>query len=381
MSFRKFTRFNQVAIVALCLGLAGCAATPQHAVNSNEIVIGVAGPMTGDLADLGEQLRVGTKLAVRDLNSSGGLLGKKIRLVIGDDQCDPSQAVQVANNMISQGTSLVVGHYCSGSSMPASKIYAAGHVLQITPASTSPRLTDDAAARGITTLFRLAGRDDQQGVFAADWLIQKRPTSKLAVISDGSAYGDLLVGPLIAELTANHMTPALTTSYIPKSANFNKLIQSLQQSHADIVFIGGYYDDVGLIIQQARNAGSKAEFVGADTLDHPDFASVAGSAANGVRFSDAAPVTDAPNARKIVAEIRSSGSEPGGYMLSSYAAVQAWAAGVARANSIDVLEVAAAMRSGTVDSVVGPLEWDYKGDLKRGSYAWFIWHGSTYSQE
>jgi branched-chain amino acid transport system substrate-binding protein len=265
--------------------------------------------------------------------------------------------------------------------MPASKIYAAGHVLQITPASTSPRLTDDAAARGITTLFRLAGRDDQQGVFAADWLIQKRPTSKLAVISDGSAYGDLLVGPLIAELTANHMTPALTTSYIPKSANFNKLIQSLQQSHADIVFIGGYYDDVGLIIQQARNAGSKAEFVGADTLDHPDFASVAGSAANGVRFSDAAPVTDAPNARKIVAEIRSSGSEPGGYMLSSYAAVQAWAAGVARANSIDVLEVAAAMRSGTVDSVVGPLEWDYKGDLKRGSYAWFIWHGSTYSQE
>ena len=143
-------------------------ATPAFA----QIKIGSAGPMTGSNAAFGEQLRRGASMAVEDINAAGGVNGKKLELMIGDDACDPKQATAVANKMVSDKVAFVAGHFCSGSSIPASDIYKEGKILQITPASTNIKLTDDAATKGNTTVFRTCGRDDVQGATVGAYILK-----------------------------------------------------------------------------------------------------------------------------------------------------------------------------------------------------------------
>src|SRR5688572_3193474 len=152
----------------LALGLA--IAAPAFA---QDITVGVAGPMTGGEATFGRQLRNGAEQAVADINAKGGVLGKKLKLEVGDDACDPKQAVAVANQMVGKKIVFMAGHFCSSSSIPASAVYGEGGVLQMTPASTNPALTDEAAAKKWTHVFRTCGRDDAQGLVAGKYLADK----------------------------------------------------------------------------------------------------------------------------------------------------------------------------------------------------------------
>ncbi|HWT96482.1 MAG TPA: branched-chain amino acid ABC transporter substrate-binding protein, partial [Terriglobales bacterium] len=237
-------RLSQATTMALCLGLAGCAATASHQpAAENEIVIGVAGPMTGDLAAFGEQERWGVKTAIADINASGGLLGKQLHLEVGDDQCDPPRATSVAHDMVADQAVLVVGHFCSGSSIPASEVYATHQVVQISPASTNPHLTDNGASKGWTTLFRTADRDNRQGVFAANWFTKAYANRKIAVLTDGSAYGQGVVDDFVATLKSAGVTPVFSATYRQKSRDFSDIIASLKNVQPNVVYIGGYHND------------------------------------------------------------------------------------------------------------------------------------------
>src|SRR5260221_4806804 len=381
MPKQKSAWFHQAAAIALSLGLAGCAAPAQHAVNSNEIVVGVAGPMSGALAAFGEQELRGTEMAVQDINAAGRLLGKQLYRAKDDDACAPSGAVRVANDMVAQGAALVVGHFCSGSSIPASSVYAAAHVVQITPSSTNPRVTVDGAAKGVTTLFRVVNSDERQAIYAGRWMAKAYAHRNVVVLADGSAYGNALAETLTKELEAAGTSPILTRNYQQKSKDFSDLIAAIKQSQAHVVYIGGYHNDFALIVRQARAAGVGADFVGADALNTSEFVSIAGPAADGVRFSDMATPMNLPSASKVVTEFRHDGYEPEGYTLTSYAAIQAWAAGVTRSSTFDSAKVAAAMRTAPVDTVIGKISWDAKGDIEQMRYAWFIWQGGIYRQE
>ena len=152
-------KFKSTLIVAAATTLIAGAANA-------EIAIAVAGPMTGQYASFGEQMQRGAEMAVADINAAGGVLGQKLELSIGDDACDPKQAVAVANKFASDGVIFVAGHFCSGSSIPASSVYEEEGILQISPASTNPKLTDE----GGDNVFRTCGRDDQQGLVAGNFL-------------------------------------------------------------------------------------------------------------------------------------------------------------------------------------------------------------------
>jgi branched-chain amino acid transport system substrate-binding protein len=362
-----------LALLAVPLLLSACAGgspsskAPQAA--GNEIVIGVAGPMTGDLAAFGEQLQRGAEQAVADLNAEGGVLGKKLRLVIGDDQCDPKRAVRVANDLVQQGVVFVDGHFCSGSSIPASEVYDDAGVLQITPSSTNPRLTE----RGIATLFRTAGRDDRQGPFAATWLVRTYPGKNIAVIDDGSAYGAGLARETERAMRERGATVAVRDSYAQRQRDFSSLIGTLKAANIEAVYIGGYHDDFALLVRQAREQGFAGAFVGADALNTAEFWRIAGSAGEGVRYSDASSQVNLVSAKAAVEKFRADGYEPEGYTLGSYAAVQSWAAAAEISGTTEATKVAEALHGGTIPTVIGDLSWDAKGDLTHVNYAWYVW--------
>ncbi len=174
--------------IGLAVLLAGLAARPADG-EAADIVVATVGPMTGQYAIFGEQLRRGAELAVAMVNAQGGVLGRKVRLEVGDDACDPKQAVAVANRLAARRVALVDGHYCSSSSIPASAVYQEAGILQITPASTAPALTDDAAKRGWKTVFRTYGRDDAQARVSGRLLAQRFGDVPVAILHDKTSYG------------------------------------------------------------------------------------------------------------------------------------------------------------------------------------------------
>src|SRR5207247_9085716 len=153
--------------------------------SAQDITIGVAGPMTGSEATFGRQMKNGAEQAITDLNAAGGVMGKKLKLEVGDDACDPKQARSVAEKLAGRKVPFLAGHYCSSSSIPASEAYAEGNVLQITPASTNPQFTE----RGLWNTFRVCGRDDQQGAVAGGFIAKNYKGKNVAVLHDKSTYG------------------------------------------------------------------------------------------------------------------------------------------------------------------------------------------------
>ena len=383
----KLAVLRNVAAISAILVLAACTngakpKAPETA--SNEIVIGAAGPMEGPLAAFGEQLHRGALAAVTDINAKGGVLGKPLRLVVADDRCQPPKAVPTATDLVGQGAVFVVGHFCSGTSIPASKVYRDAGVLQITPSSSNSELTE----QGIGTVFRVTNRDDAQGIFAGTWLAKSYAGKNLAVIDDEQPYGRDVAEQTAKTAEAQGLKPALMGSFKKNVTDFSDLIARLKAAKIDVVFVGGYHDEVGPLVKQARAQGFDGAFASDDALNTPDFMTYAGSAADAVRFADASSKTELASAKDVVAKFRNGDYpfrsdrryDPEGYTLNAYAAVQVFAAAAAGVGSTDARKMAEWLRANPVQTVIGDLSWDAKGDLTQLYYAWFSWQGGQYRQ-
>jgi branched-chain amino acid transport system substrate-binding protein len=377
-----------VACVAM-LALAGCAGggaeqteAPTSA-DANAVVIGVAGPMTGRLASFGKEARLGAETAVDRINAAGGVLGKNLRLLDGDDGCDAKRAVDVASDLVRQRAVFVVGHFCSGASIPAYPVYAAAGVVQMTPASTNPVLTDQAAENGDHTVFRTTNRDEGQGSFAGAWLAKNYGGKKLAVLDDGTPYGLRVSERVIESAAAGGLTPALRYTYMREVEDFSEIVGKLAAEKIDVVYVGGFPEDIGWLVKQARSQGFQAQFLGGDTMNNKTLWNLAGEAASGFMFTDAAVLSDDPAAKAAVAALRANGDASDRYnlnhALNAYAAVEAFAAAAKATGSTDGKTVAAWLHQNAVPTAVGTLRWDEKGDLTEPRFAWFVWRNGDFS--
>ena len=331
--------------------------------------------MTGQYAAFGEQLRKGAEMAVADINAAGGVNGQKLELQIGDDACDPKQATAVANKMASDKVVFVAGHYCSGSSIPASDIYKEAKILQITPASTNIKLTDDAFAKGNTTVFRTCGRDDVQGLTVGTYILKHHKDKKVAILHDKSPYGKGVADETKKALNKGGLREAMYEFYNDTDKDFTALINKMKQAKIDIIVLGGYHTAGALLIKQSREQGFGAQMVGFDALEDAEFAKLGGAATDGVLMSFPPKAEDDPKNAALVKKFRDAKYEPAGYTLFTYAAVKVWAEAANKAKSIEAAKVAAALRSGTYDSAVGPLTYDQKGDIKDPVYDIYVWKG------
>jgi branched-chain amino acid transport system substrate-binding protein len=339
---------------------------------AQDITIGVAGPMTGGEATFGRQLRNGAEQAVADINAAGGVLGRKLRLEVGDDACDPKQARSVAEKLAGMKVPFVAGHYCSSSSIPASEAYAESNVLQITPASTNPQFTE----RGLWNTFRVCGRDDQQGAIAADYIVKNYKGKNVAVIHDKTTYGKGLADETKKAINKAGLREKLYESYNKGDKDFTALVSKLKRDSIDIVYVGGYHQEAGLILRQMRDQGLKTVLMAGDALADKEFASITGPAADGVLFTFGPDPRKKASAAAIVKKFKDKNIDPEGYTLYTYAAMQVWAQAAAKANTTEAKKVAAAMKGGSWDTVIGKISYTPKGDITIIDYVVYKWDRS-----
>ncbi len=360
----------------LFMGLAAAGMLGQLAASDAraDIAIAVAGPMTGQYASFGEQMRRGAEMAVKDINTAGGVLGQKLKLVIGDDACDPKQAVAVANGFVSKGVKFVAGHFCSGSSIPASDVYADEDILQISPASTNPKLTE----RNLANVFRVCGRDDQQGLVAGNFLADKMAGKKIAVIHDKTAYGKGLADETRRTLHKRGVKEVLYEAYTAGEKDYSALVSKLKRNGVEVLYVGGYHTEAGLIARQMRGQGMKTVLVSGDALVTNEYWAITGSAGEGTLMTFSPDPRKNPVAASLVKRFRAAKYEPEGYTLYTYGAIQAWAQAAGATGSTDTGKLIKALKSSKFKTVIGDIGFDAKGDVTAPGYVFYEWKNGTY---
>ena len=340
-----------------------------------DILIATAGPMTGQYASFGAQMKAGAEQAVEDINAAGGVNGEMLKLEIGDDACDPKQAVAVANQMAGKGVVFMAGHFCSGSSIPASAVYSEEGIIQISPASTNPKFTDERPGAGT---FRVCGRDDQQGAVAGKFLTENFAGKKVAFVHDKTAYGKGLADATLGVYEAAGGIPAMYEAYTAGEKDYSALVSKLKAEGVDVLYVGGYHTEAGLMARQMKEQGMNATLVSGDALVTDEYWAITGDAGAGTLMTFSPDPRKNEKAAPLVEKFRAKGVEPEGYVLYTYAAVQAWADAAKAAGSTEFDPVVAELDAGTFDTVLGTLSFDDKGEVTLPGYVFYEWKDGTY---
>jgi branched-chain amino acid transport system substrate-binding protein len=341
-----------------------------------DITIATAGPMTGQYAVFGEQMQKGARQAIEDLNAAGGVLGEQLVLEVGDDACDPKQAVAVANQMVNAGVVFIAGHFCSGSSIPASAVYNEEGILQISPASTNPQLTE----QGFDNVFRTCGRDDQQGIVAADYVVDNNVGSKIAVIHDKTAYGKGLADEFKKQLNSRGVEEAMYEAITAGDKDFTALIAKMKNAGVDVIYLGGYHTEAGLITRQAHEQGLEATMMSGDALVTDEYWAITGDTGQGTIMTFSPDPRKNEVAQPVVAAFEEQGYDPEGYTLYTYAAIQAWAQAAEQAGTTDLDAVIEVLHGNEFDTVLGTISFDDKGDVQGSNYVVYQWQDGEYSE-
>jgi branched-chain amino acid transport system substrate-binding protein len=375
-------RINCVgAAIGLTFGLVTVLASAVATCAQAQVKFGVGAPITGGSAAFGAQLKNGVEQAVEDINAAGGILGQKIVLSVGDDRADPKEGRSVANKFAADGVKFVIGHFNSGVTIPASDVYLDYGMLEITPAATNPKVTDS----GKWNIFRVCGRDDQQGIVAGALIVEKFKGKRVAFIHDKTTYGQGLAEETRKAINAKGLKEVMFEGVNKDDKDFTALVSKIKLANPDLVYWGGLHDTGGLITRQMRDQGVKAPLMGGDGLADDEFAAIAGPGAEGTLMTYSPDPRNNPKNKDIVELFRKKrGFEPQAYTLYSYAAVQIIKQAAEQAKSLDTKKIADVMHSGKVfDTVAGGIAFDKKGDVssdgylvagkKKNRYALYTW--------
>jgi branched-chain amino acid transport system substrate-binding protein len=353
---------------SLSLALAGCGQ------KDDTIKFGIGGPITGSDAAFGAQLKQGAEQAIADINDAGGILGKKISVSVGDDVGDPRQGVSVANNFVAAGVKYVVGHFNSSVTMPSSEIYQENGAIQITPASTNPRITE----RNMWNIFRTCGRDDQQGAVAGDYIAKNFKDKKVAILHDKTTYGQGLAEETKKTMNSKGIREVLYEGINKGDKDFSAIVSKIKASGADLVYWGGLHTEGGLLVRQMRDQGVATVIMSGDGITSDEFATIGGPGVEGTLMTYGPDPRKRAEAKAVVEKFRAKNFEPESYTLYSYAAVQIIKQAAEAANSLDPKKISETIKSGRkFSTVIGELSYDQKGDITRLDYVMYVWKKDT----
>ncbi|TCK05825.1 high-affinity branched-chain amino acid ABC transporter substrate-binding protein [Marinobacterium mangrovicola] len=361
----KMKGFSKTLLAtAAALAIAGTA-------QAETLKIALAGPATGPVAQYGDMQKIGVEAAIDYFNANGGINGMEVEGVIYDDACDPKQAVAVANKIVNDGITHVVGHLCSSSTEPASDIYYEEGILMITAASTSPSITE----KGYDTIFRTIGLDSLQGTLAADYISGTVKPERVAVIHDKQQYGEGLATTVRDSLVEAGIEPVMFEGVTAGDKDFSALIAKLQKADVDFVYYGGYHPELGLILRQSKEKGFEAQFMGPEGIVNSDLAKIAGDATEGVLATAPKSFDKNPENALRVAAIEEKGLDPTGpFVFPAYAAVQIMADTIDAIDSTDPMAMAEYISANEFETAIGHVKYDDKGDLTESTFLVYELH-------
>jgi branched-chain amino acid transport system substrate-binding protein len=364
LSIMRLVRFPGLAAGTVLLA---CGVSAAQAAT---VKIGLPGPLTGPVTQYGDMVRAGAMTAVEQINAAGG--PNRFELVQIDDACEPKQAVLAANKIVSQGIKFVIGHLCSGATIAAADIYENEGVVMISPSATAPQLTEAKARQFI---FRTIGRDDQQAPAAANYIARTLKPKKVAILHDKQSYGQGLANSVKTTLEAAKVPVAMFEGINAGESDYSAVITKLKGQGVDVVYYGGYYPELGLLMRQARELGLKAVFVGPEGAGNKNLNAIAGPAAEGLLLTQPADFSADPANAAIKQAFLDKKRDPvGGFQMPAYAAMQVLSQAMAATKGSDPDKVAAYLHSHSFKTAIGVIEFTPRGDLKTFKFDIYTWH-------
>jgi branched-chain amino acid transport system substrate-binding protein len=343
-----------VVSVFLVLGMTGVGM-------ADTLKFGVAGPHSGDLASYGIPTVKAAELVVKDINAKGGVLGMQVELVVEDDECKPEKATNTATKLASQKVPVVLGHICSGATKAALGIYKDAGIIAMSPSATNPALTQSG---DYPNFFRTIASDDAQARLEVDFALDTLKLTKIAVLHDKGDYGKGLAEFAKAFLEKDPRAKVvLYEGVTPGAVDYSAVVQKIKRSGAQAVIFGGYHPEASKIVTQMRKKRMKTIFISDDGVKDDTFIKVAGEYAEGVYATGPKDVSSNPLAVKANKEHQMAyAADPGAFYLNAYSAALALLNAIEKAGSTDYEAVTKALRTDLVDTPLGMIKFDDRGD-------------------
>ncbi|HEY3431694.1 MAG TPA: branched-chain amino acid ABC transporter substrate-binding protein [Rhodocyclaceae bacterium] len=351
---------------ALALIITGCG-KQEDASGGDTVKIGMASPLTGPQSHIGQDIKNGTLLGVEEINAQGLEIGGKklkLELLAEDDEANPAKATTVAQKLVDSKVVAVVGHFNSGSSIPASKVYADAGIPQISPGSTNPRYTQ----QGYATTFRVVANDDQQGPAGATYALNTLKVKKVAVIDDSTSYGQGLASAFERTVKAGGVEVVAVEHTTDKDTDFAAILTNIKSKSPDLIFFGGIDTQGGPMLKQIKALGITAKLMGGDGIQTPNLVALAGDAAEGTVASiPGLPKDKMPGGNAFLDKFKKRfGVEVELFAPMGYDAVFVLVEAMKKAGSTEPAKVLAELKKVQFNGVTGPIAFDDKGDLKNG---------------
>jgi branched-chain amino acid transport system substrate-binding protein len=335
------------------------------------IKIGVPVPLSGGNAKMGDDISKAATLAAEEWNARGGVLGSKIEIVPFDDACDAQQSVTAAHKLLDAGVVAVAGGYCSSAAIPASAVYHDAGVAFVADASSNPKLTD----QGFENVFRVIGRDDQQGPYAAGFMMKTLKAKRIAIIHDNTLYAKGLADATRAALTGQPGVEVVFFDAItPGEKDFSAVLTRVKSLNPDATYFTGYYPEGGLVAKQFKDLGVSGKFMAGDANNDPTFISEAGDASEGDFVTSTPLPQDQSTARAFVDRYKKRwNQDPGPYSALEYDAVNVVIDAMRRAGKADRAAIITALHATrTFRGATGTIGFDPKGDRTSVLYITYI---------
>ncbi|STQ91687.1 branched-chain amino acid ABC transporter substrate-binding protein [Iodobacter fluviatilis] len=375
-------RYSLIAAAILTLGACGKQEAPKDvasqaaaetaqpaASNSGDTVkIAHSAPLTGNNAHFGKDNENGTRMAIDEVNAEGGadIGGKKVKfeLVSEDDQADPKTATTVAQRFVDMKVAGIIGHMNSGTTIPASKIYADAGIPQISPSATAVAYT----AQGFKSAFRVMSNDAQQGKVLGDFAVKKLAAKKVAIIDDRTAYGQGLADEFEKAAKAAGAEVVKREFTTNQETDFNAILTSIKGAKPDLVFYGGMDAQAAPLKKQAKKLGIAAKIMGGDGTQTPEFIKLAGADSEGMVSSSPGQSKESmPGGAEFLTKFKAKfGVDVNLYAPYNYDATKVMIEAMKKAGSVDPAKYLPELQKIEYKGVTGIISFDEKGDIKNG---------------
>ncbi len=373
--FNKASK-NKIVVMMLAAGLIGQYANAEDLV----VKIGFASPLTGPSAHQGKDVQRGVEVAIDEANAKKFKIGgktAKFQLVAEDDQGDPRMGTMVAQRLVDNKVSVVIGHYNSGTSIPASRIYSDAHIPQISPSSTNPVLTN----QGFSSVFRVVNDDSALGRYGGYYMVKQLKAKRIAVIDDRTAYGQGLADEVVKAIKAAGGNLVAREFTNDKAVDFNSILTTCKRAGADMVFFAGLDYQAATMVKQMKNLGIKASFMNIGNLPNDGFDKLAGQAGEGVyAWNYGLPLQNMPRGDAFNKTLTSKyGTGVVQFSPFSYDATWAAITAMVKANSADPEKYLPQLKAVSYDGITGKIAFEPNGDLKNAAATVFQLKGGKWN--